>query len=255
MRLENKTAFITGAGSGIGQGTAVRFVKEGARVIISDINPDGLKETEKLIREAGGECISVILDVASEEQWIQAHEVVKREFGVVDILVQSAGIDCFGEFQSFSVEFFRNMLDIDVIGVWLGMKHLVPDMMEAGKGSVVNISSAAGLKGTWGMCPYGTAKGAVTILSQCVAAETADYGVRVNTVHPGNTKTPMIMNYFNQGSTMESLSSWSPLKRLATIEEQVNGILYLASDESSYCTGTQLTTEGGFANIDYANHE
>ncbi|GMK40508.1 3-alpha-hydroxysteroid dehydrogenase [Paenibacillus sp. CCS19] len=247
MRLDGKTALITGGATGIGRTTAIRFAKEGARVVVTDINEAGASETAALIQANGGEAISFRLDVGSEENWKQIVQDVVKSYGTIDILFNNAGIYVIKPLFETSIEDWNRMLSINVTGVFLGMKHVIPIMARNKKGSVINASSIAGLTGAPGHTMYGASKGAVRIMTKDAAMEFATLGVRVNSIHPGYINTAMV-EYASETTkqSKEQLGqAVSPMGHVGTTEDVANLVLFLASDESSYITGAEHVIDGG----------
>ncbi len=253
-RVEGRVALVTGGASGIGAACAATFAREGASVVITDLqDPKG----EALACEIGGGAIFLHHDVTSEEAWIGVVAEVKRAFGRLDILVNNAGIglSC-PSITQMSLADFRRQQAVNVEGVFLGLKHSIPLMREAKNGgSIINMSSVAGLKGTAILAGYCATKGAVRLLTKAVALECADAkdGIRVNSVHPGIIETPIwetIVGMEAPGSNsppdLEAMSAMIvPLGVKGLPEDIADGVLWLASSESRYVTGTELVIDGG----------
>ena len=253
-RVEGKVALVTGGASGIGAACAATLAREGASVVITDLqDPNG----EALAREIGGGAIFLHHDVTSEEAWIGVVAEVKRAFGRLDILVNNAGIglSC-PSITQMSLADFRRQQAVNVEGVFLGLKHSIPLMREAKNGgSIINMSSVAGLKGTAILAGYCATKGAVRLLTKAVALECADAkdGIRVNSVHPGIIETPIwetIVGMEAPGSNsppdLEAMSAMIvPLGVKGLPKDIADGVLWLASSESRYVTGTELVIDGG----------
>ncbi|RAL22525.1 SDR family NAD(P)-dependent oxidoreductase [Thermoflavimicrobium daqui] len=246
MRLENKVAIITGAGTGIGKETALLFAREGAKIVITDINEDSGNQAVKDIQSHGGEAIFIRLDVSKEEDWKKVTEKTIHSFGKVDILFNNAGIYIIKPLAEIQLEEWNRLMSINVTGVFLGMKHIMPLMAKQKKGSVINASSIAGLMGAPGHVLYGASKGAVRIMTKDAAIEYAPTGVRVNSIHPGYIDTGMA-EYASKvtGSTKDELGKEFPMGRLGTVKDVANMVLFLASDESSYTTGAEFVIDGG----------
>ena len=251
MRLEGKVALITGAATGvrgelmgIGGATAWLFSREGARLIIADIN-DGLGErTAADIRESGGDATFVHLDVRSEESWQRAMEEVSR-LGRLDILVNNAGTAAGDKIENTTVEEGDEQMAVHARGAFLGCKYAIPEMRRAGGGSIINISSMHGIVGTYTVTAYQAAKSAMRSLAKAAAVQYASEGIRVNSVHPGYILTPLTRSFLTPPEELASRVAEVPLGRIAVAEEIAQVILYLASDESSYVTGTELIIDGG----------
>lgn len=244
-RLQNKVCLITGAGSGLGKATAIRFANEGATVISATRN--------KISSE---DILNIRLDVTSESDWIQAIDTIKQQFSRLDVLINNAGIGMSGPIVSFSLENWRRLMAVNLDGVFLGTKHALPLMAKQG-GSIVNIASIDGINGVPNASAYCASKAGVCALSKAVALECAEAGipVRVNTFCPGSFHSPMVEKAEGWPEQIEKLggeqqaknarAQYIPLRRLASYDELVNGILFLASDESSYMTGSELIIDGG----------
>ena len=246
MRLENKVALISGGARGMGAVEAHMFATEDAKVVIGDVLEDEGRRTEASVNEAGGECVFVRLDVTSESDWNAAVATAVSRFGKLDILVNNAGISSTGGIEDLTVEEWERTLDINTKGVFLGTKAAIPEMRKAGGGSIVNISSGAGIApapGTSGA--YAASKGAVRILSKSTAVQYARENIRCNSVHPGPIETPMLLSPRGSGAELNETVDRVPLGRIGRPEEIAYGVLYLASDESSFVTGSELVIDGG----------
>lgn len=242
-RLQGKTAIVSGGASGIGAATARLFSAEGARVIIADIDLVG---AEQLQREIGPAARACFLDVVEVSTWARCVAECEAHFGAVDILVNNAGVGTGGWVVDEPVDGHRRTLDVNVTGVWLGMRAVIPTMEQQGSGSIINISSIDGLVGVAQLATYTASKFAVTGMTKSVALELGPRGVRLNSVHPGFIATPM----FNKGAPgksarYEDAIARQPIARAGLPEEVAKAILFFASDDSSYCTGTSLVVDGG----------
>lgn len=246
MRLSNKVAIITGAAGGMGKADALLFAKEGAKVAITDLQDDKLQEVVREISEHGGEAIGFKHNVTSEEDWIHVVNETVAKFGRIDILVNNAGVSNATPFLDLTVEGWEKTMSINVTSIFLGQKHVIPHMIKAGGGSIINISSIAGLTGGSGSGPYTASKGAVRMLTKATAVDFAQYNIRANSVHPGFIETPMTIDMFNDENMRQWFQSQCPLPRLGKPEDIANGVLFLASDESSYITGIELPIDGGY---------
>lgn len=240
MRLEGKVALISGAASGIGAATARMFAREGAAVVIGDIQVDKGEQIAREIVDSGGRALFVRLDVTVEEGWRNAVKQTVDEFGKLDILVNDAGISQMEKVEELSEEGWDAVMDVNAKGTFLGTKHAIPEMRKAGGGSIVNISSGAGLVGNPDGAGYGASKGAVRIFTKATAVQYAADGIRANSIHPGPIDTPMLRSTSGDVQGREL-----PMKRKGTADEIAYGVLYLASDEASYVTGAELAIDGG----------
>ncbi len=246
MRLEGKVALITGAAHGMGAEEARLFAREGAKVAIADIRENDARKVEAEIAEAGGEAMVLMLDVTQEDQWESSVASVVAKFGKLDILVNNAGISGSGERDHTSTEAWDRLMNINAKGVFLGMKYAIPEMRAAGGGSIVNISSISGFVGQEAVHPgYNASKGAVRLVTKAAAVQHAKEGIRVNSVHPG-MMPPMLTSFQRGDSAREALMDSIPMGREGEPEEVANAVLFLASDEASYITGTELIVDGGF---------
>ncbi|MDR9854880.1 glucose 1-dehydrogenase [Paenibacillus sp. VCA1] len=248
MRLEGKVALITGAGAGIGKTTALRFAQEVAKVIVTDIDMDNVNQTASEINQSGGAAAAFKHDVSSEDDWKRIAAAAVQRFGSIDILFNNAGIYFIKPIADIGLDEWNRMLSINVTGVFLGMKHVMPIMAKQPKGgSVINASSIAGLTGASGHVAYGASKGAVRIMTKDAAVEFASANVRVNSIHPAYINTAMgdYATQVNQMSAAELGKRMAPMGRFGTVEEVSNMVVFLASDESSYCTGAEFVIDGG----------
>lgn len=241
-RLNGKIAFVTGGASGLGEAMVRCFASEGAAVVIADID------------EAAGQALAqqldgarfVRLDVTQEQQWRDAFATCER----VDILVNNAGITTYGSIEDVTLEMFRHEFEVDVVGVFLGCKHVIPLMKGAG-GSIINMSSLCGVRAQAELAAYDAAKAAVTHLTKSIALHCAAqrYGIRCNSIHPGTIDTPIVRKVLAQVENPDQiLAGWiagHPLARLGRPEEVAAMALYLASDESAFTTGAEFRVDGG----------
>ena len=245
MRLQDKVALISGGARGMGAVEARLFAQEGAKVVIGDLlEPEG-RQVEAEINEKGGECLFLRLDVTSETNWREAVATTVARFGKLDILVNNAGIYRTERVEETSVELWEQIMDINAKGVFLGTKHAIPALREAGGGSIVNISSTAGLVGNSSSAAYGASKGAVRIFTKSTAIQYARDGIRTNSVHPSMIETPMTDHLLADAAFREERIAMSPLGRLGRPEDVAYGVLFLASDEASFITGSELVIDGG----------
>ena len=244
MRLENKVAFISGGGRGLGEVMAKFFANEGASVVIGDVLEDEGKQTEAEINEAGGQCLFVRLDVTDETQWQQAIASTLAGFGKLNILVNNAGIYRTHRVEDTTSEEWDQVLAVNGKGVFLGTKAAIPEMRKAGGGSIINLSSVAGLVGSADSAAYNASKGAVRLLTKSTAIQYAKEDIRANSIHPGTIETPMTADLL-AGDGRQDRMNRTPLGRLGRPEDVAYGALYLASDEASFVTGSELVIDGG----------
>ena len=253
-RVSGKIALVTGGASGIGRGCASVLAREGAKVVVTDVQAALGQDCVAAIEAAGGTAIFLSHDVTSEEVWIDVVAQVKERFGRLDILVNNAGIGLSGPVTEMSLADFRRQQAINVEGVFLGCKHALPLMRAGGGGSIINISSVAGLTAAPNLAAYSATKGAVRLFSKSVAMECAALkdGVRVNSVHPGIIETAIwdsISSGLPGGANRIDLDAVTqvatPLGFKGLPEDIALGVLYLASDDSRYVTGAELVIDGG----------
>ena len=246
MRLDNKVALISGGARGIGASIAGIFAGEGAKVVIGDVLEEEGRRTAAAITESGGECLYIRLDVTSEADWERAVDEAVTRFGKLDILVNNAGVSARGTVEETSEADWTRTMDINVKGPFLGTKQAIPVMKAGGGGSIINMSSGAGISpqpGTSGA--YAASKGAVRIFSKSTAVQYAQDNIRCNSVHPGPIETDMLLATRPDPSALEQMMDRVPLGRFGRPEEIAYGVLYLASDESSFVTGSELIIDGG----------
>ena len=247
MRLVGKVALVSGGARGMGATEARLFAQEGAKVIIGDVLESEGQQTAAAIKASGGEALFVRLDVTSESNWQQVVETAVKQFGKLDILVNNAGISVKGRVEETTVEDWNRVMDINAKGVFLGTKAALPAMRRAGGGSIINISSQLGLVGVDNSSPqYQASKGAVRLLTKATAIQYAGEGIRVNSVHPGPIATPMTEARRADPDYYKLTVSRIPLGRYGQPEDVAYGVLYLASDESSFVTGSELVIDGGW---------
>lgn len=257
-RFAGKRVLVTGAASGIGRATALTFAGEGARVAVTDLNEPGAREVAAEIQSRGGEAVGLALDVADEAAWQLAMERVAGLWDGLDVLVANAGRACGRLLVETPLDEWRAVMAVNLDGVFLGLKHGIPVLRRSGGGSVVIVSSAASVKAMPNASAYSASKAALRMLARTAALEcaAAGDGIRVNAVLPGGVETPIWKGtpYWAQLSARlgdeervwEALSGSTPLKRFAQPEEIAHAILYLASDEAAYVTGTDLVIDGGY---------
>ena len=247
MRLTGKVALVSGSASGMGKSEATIFAQEGAKVIVADIlEPQG-RDTVDAITKAGGTARFVALDVTSESAWQEAVKTAESAFGKLDVLVNNAGISGTYDPELMSTAAWDKIMSINARGVFLGMKYAIPAMQRAGGGAIVNISSISGFVGQDAVhMAYNAAKGAVRIMTKTAAVQNARHNIRVNSVHPG-FMPPMLTSVASADPALrEKWLRAVPMKRAGRVEEVAYAVLFLASDEASYITGTELVVDGGF---------
>ncbi len=243
-RLDGKVAIISGGAKGQGAEEARLFAEEGAKIIIGDIlDKDGM-QVESEIVERGGEAKFVHLDVSLEEDWIKVVDLAIAKYGRLDILVNNAGILLMKGVEDTSNQEWDNIQNINSKGVFLGSKTVIPAMRRSGGGSIINISSIAGLIGSK-FSAYGASKGLVRTLTKSIAVNHGHEGIRCNSVHPGIIETDMVSDMIGTQEGKEYQLNRTPLKVIATSRDVAFGVLYLASDESRYVTGSELVIDGG----------
>ena len=253
MRLSGKTALITGGASGIGAAAARRFVAEGAKVVLGDVQT---AKAAKLAADLGANAHAVTLDVTRDEDWVLAMGEAQARFGALTTLVNSAGISIPGDIEAETLEGFRRTLAINLEGVFLGCKHGVAALKGGRGGSIVNVASTLGVRAGAIFPAYCASKGGVRMLTRSVALHCAEqgYDIRVNTVLPGAIHTEMVDGYIAAGiaaggtreAVIEGFASVHPMKRLGRPDEPANAIVFLASDESSFTTGGDVPVDGGY---------
>ena len=244
MRLENKVAIISGGSRGMGAFEAALFVQEGAKVIVGDVRDD---EGRELVEGMGDDAIYMHLDVTSERDWATVVKEATDRYGKLDILVNNAGISARGTIEETSVDDWDRVMGINAKGVFLGTRAAIPEMRKSGGGSIINISSQLGLVGMAESSPqYQSSKGAVRIFTKSAAIQYASEGIRVNSVHPGPIVTPMTEARRADAAIQQVMVSRIPLGRYGESEDVAYGVLYLASDEASFVTGSELVIDGGW---------
>ena len=257
MRLEGKVAIISGGARGQGAAEARLLAREGAAVVFGDIlDEDGLK-LEAEIRELGGRATYIHLDVTEPEQWEDAVSRAVSEYGRLDILVNNAGItgieagvDNAAKIDGLDSEVWDRIMDVNSKGVFLGTRAAIPAMRAAGGGSIVNISSIAAIvaipPGSGRSAAYAASKGSVRLLTKSTAVQHGAEGIRCNSVHPGYIETPMTELWLSQPGGRERAAAMAPINRVGTVDDIANGVLFLASDESSFMTGSEMVIDGGW---------
>ena len=245
MRLNDKVALISGGSRGQGEAEARLFSKEGASVVIGDILEDEGKKVAAEINDAGGRALFVKLDVSSESEWEHAIGETILKFGKLNILVNNAAITLTASLEDTTVEQWDAIMAVNARGVFLGTKHAMPRMREAGGGSIINISSTAAIKGNPRVAAYATSKGGVRLLTKSTALQGAVDNIRANSIYPGSIYTGMSAETLNTPEGLNRALALTPLGRIGSVEDVAYGALYLASDESSFVTGSELVIDGG----------
>jgi 3alpha(or 20beta)-hydroxysteroid dehydrogenase len=240
MRLDGKVALITGAARGQGAAAARRFVAEGARVMITDVLDDQGKE---LAAEIGAEYCH--LDVSSEDEWAEAVAFTAQTYGDITVLVNNAGILHFSALAETKLADYQRVIGINQVGTFLGMRTVVPSMRAAGGGSIVNVSSVEGLGGMPYLVAYTASKFAIRGMTKVAAMELGQHGIRVNSVHPGAIDTPMVSEALGRPIDVSPIGKKLALRRIGQPEDVANVVLFLASDDSAYCTGGEFVVDGG----------
>ncbi|HEX4182449.1 MAG TPA: glucose 1-dehydrogenase [Caulobacteraceae bacterium] len=248
-RVEGKVVIVTGAASGLGAASARRLAEEGARVMLTDRAVDAGEAVAEAIRASGGKAMFMTHDVASEGDWQAVVSGTRDAFGRVDVLVNNAGVGGGSPLMEMSLNDWRSMLSVNLDGVFLGMRCVGPSMAASG-GSIINLSSILGKVAQAGAAAYCASKGGVLMLTKSAAVEWAPLRIRVNSIHPGYIDTPMVANALhnaeNGNELRDLIISRHPLGRLGLAGEIAEGVVFLASDESSFMTGAELVIDGGY---------
>jgi NAD(P)-dependent dehydrogenase (short-subunit alcohol dehydrogenase family) len=245
-RLDGKVVLISGGARGQGAVEVRLFAREGARVVFGDLLDTEGRQLEAEIRGAGGEVTYLHLDVTREDDWRAAVGAAVNRYGRLDVLVNNAGILLRKRTEDTSAEEWDRVLAVNVTGVFFGTKHALPALRQAGGGSIVNISSIAGLVGSvYGSSAYTATKGAVRLFTKSIAIQHAGENIRCNSIHPGPIDTEMMRDVFGDPAMREERRNRIPLRRIGRAEDVAYGALYLASDEASFVTGAELVIDGG----------
>jgi len=256
-RVAGRVAIVSGGASGIGRASAIRLAEEGASVVVTDIQDGAGKDVVAEIETAGGSAEFIHHDVTSEDEWIAVVAAVMAKHGRLDVLVNNAGIGIGSSIIEMSLTDWQRQQAINLDGVFLGIKHCIPPMRDTGGGSIINMSSVAGLKGSARLAAYNATKGGVRLLTKGVALECAQnrWNVRVNSIHPGIIDTPIwgtvVAGSLRPDGEPLDLAAMAetavPTGVLGQATDIANGVLFLASDESSYITGTELVIDAGLS--------
>ena len=258
-RLENKTVVVTGGGSGLGAASCEMLAKEGAKVVVTDVNVEAAERTANVIEQRGGKTIALHQDVVDQGRWQEVIDTTVSEFGSLDVLVNNAGIVGAGStpMEYVSLESWREVITINLDAVFLGCQAAIREMKSSGGGSIINISSIMGIVGGAGAA-YNASKGGVRLLSKSVAVYCGNngYNIRCNSIHPGYIWTPMVravVEFIEEVDTEDELKEMliakHPIGRLGEADDIAKGVLFLASDESSFMTGSELVIDGGYTAV------
>ena len=250
MKLKGKVAIITGAGSGIGRATAILFARRGGRVVVGDVSSENGNETVRMITDNGGEGMFVKVDVANGTEIENMVRRVVSRYKKIDILVNNAGIRGIGTALTTSEEQWNRVIEVNLKGVFLCSKMVIPEMRKKGGGVIVNVASESGIIGEKNSVAYNASKAGVVILTKCMALDHSGDNIRVNCVCPGQTLTPMLEETIRKSGdpdeVLKNFQSIRPIHRLGKPEEIAHAILYLASDEAGYVIGSTLVIDGGY---------
>lgn len=245
-RLKERVAIVTGGGSGIGRAIAKVFANEGAKVVVADCNENTAEETVEMIKSGGGQAIASKTDVSQADQVQSMVKLSVDTFGGLDILVNNAGVALMADLANTTEEIWQKTIDVDLKGVFLGIKLAVPEMKKRGKGKIINTASIAGLVGFQGITAYCAAKGGVVNLTKETALDLAANKINVNAIAPGVIKTNMTVDILKDEKMAEGMLSQTPLGRFGEPEDIAYLALYLASDESDFMTGQTIAIDGGW---------
>lgn len=246
-RLKDKVAFVTGGASGLGRQSAIRMAEEGAKVVLADLNYEG---AQTVAREIGAAALALKLDVTSEVDWQQAIAATVKQFGKLNILLNSAGVIVGGDIESISLKEWQFVHRVNVDGTFLGCKYALAEMKKHPPGSIINLSSVSGLIGSHNLSAYNSSKGAVRLLTKSVALHCArkKYQVRCNSIHPTFVDTPMMRSMAtgpNAEQIVQKFAAQVPLGYVGEADDVAYAVVYLASDESKFVTGSELVVDGG----------
>lgn len=253
-RLEGKVAIVTGAGSGIGRASAVRFSREGAAVVCADRDRAGVEAVAAEIEAAGAKALAIEVDLRSADACEAMAGAAVEAFGRIDALFANAGISGVGSVESAGEAVWREVLDVNLIGTWLTVRSVLPTMREQGSGAIVIQSSVAALVGFPGNAPYSATKGALTALARQINSEYLSEGIRANSLCPGTVNTELVRRLAGEAAAesgktaeeeLQQMGDWYPIGRLASPEEIAAAAAFLASDDSSFVCGTELVVDGG----------
>lgn len=249
MRLKDRVALVTGAGRGIGRGIAAEFAREGARVVIAEVDEATARDAQAQLVAAGGTARAIPCDVATEDDIRRLMTETEQAFGGLDVLVNNAAVGVYKSLTDATAEDFDRAVAVNLRGVFLCMKHATPLLRRSGSGSIINIASVHSVQNVGGTVPYAASKGGVAALTRAAAIDLAPDGIRVNAICPGWIDTPLIQGIFDEsedpGATQAAVEKRQLLGRLGTPEEIGRAAVFLASDDSSYVTGSLLFVDSG----------
>ena len=252
MRLEGKVALISGAASGVdgelmgfGGAAARMFCNEGAKVFLGDINTEGGERTAAQLRAGGGDATFVKLDVTNEQDWIDAVAATVSAYGKLNVLVNNAGTSARSTVEETTEEAWDGQMDVHAKGTFLGTKHAIPEMLKEGSGTIINISSIYGIVGSPTSTAYHAAKGAIRLFTKSAALQYAADNIRINSIHPGYCHTPLTTRSYDNERHFAWIQERIPIGRVGNANDIAYGIVFLASDESSFMTGSELVIDGG----------
>ena len=246
MRLHGKVALISGAARGMGAVEARLFAREGASVVLGDVLEQEGRDVASEIAATGARAVFIRLDVTCQSDWEGAVGEAMSRLGKLDVLVNNAGVYLRGSVEETSPEDWDRVMEVNAKGAFLGTRAAIPAMRKAGGGSIVNVSSFNSLVGTTTSAAYNASKAALRLLTKSTAVQYAGDGIRANVIHPGPTRTAMFLSGFPDEEAIEKRRALVPLGRIGTAEDVAYGALFLASDESSYMTGSDLVIDGGW---------
>ncbi|HUP92334.1 MAG TPA: glucose 1-dehydrogenase [Solimonas sp.] len=252
-RVQNKVAIVTGAASGVGKADAILLAREGAKVVLTDVNDKDGEKAAADIAAKGGEAIFLKHDIASEDDWIRVVATTKEKFGGLDVLVNNAAILAYGNIEDTDLALWQKIQRVNSDGYFLGCKHGLAAMKERGGGSIVNMSSMAGIGGVSSFCAYSASKGAVAAMTRSIAAHCrmSHYKIRCNSIHPDGIATPMVTGLHSsmpkgKQSAVRSMDVKQLQARFAMPEDIANLVLFLASDESRFIQGAEMRIDNGY---------
>jgi NAD(P)-dependent dehydrogenase (short-subunit alcohol dehydrogenase family) len=261
QRVQDKVAIITGAGSGIGAATALRYGSEGARIVCADIDGVAAEAIAQQIADQGGDAVAVAVDVSDQAQTERMADLALEHFGTIDVLYANAGIAGTGTAKDTTVEMWDRVIAVNLTGVWLSMRAVLPTMVEHGGGAIINQASIGGLIGVPGIFPYAAAKAGVIGMTRQAAVDFGPHDVRINAIAPGTAPTPLVTATYEaragmtggQGADAEEalarVANRYPIGRLGTVEDIANLALFLGSDEAAWITGSIYVIDGGYTAV------